>query len=203
MKDVDAGELLELAHAAVAVAVIRRRIRAVGEIQSVLVPQAAGQDGVGVADVVQLDIVHVGDGGNFRDHRHDEVLDLRVRRVQGLVVLHIGRELVRALAEAVHGVPLVRLAALQHAGLPGVVLEPLLVGDGGNGRDVGEVRLDADTRESVGLIVLEFGPHLLQVRVRADPFPSVQGDGRLLLGAGRERQQGGQGEQKLFHHSRI
>ena len=200
LENVDTGQFLELVHAAVAVAIVRRRIRAVGEVQAVLVPQTAGQDGVGIADVVQLDIVHVGNGGDFRDHRHDEVLDFGVRRIQGLIVLHIGRELVRGLAEAVHAVPVVRLAALQHAGLPGVVLETFLVGDGGNGRDVGEVRLDTNARETMGLVVLELGPYLFQVRVLADAVPSVQGDGGLLFGAGAKDGDGRQqAEQGVFH----
>ena len=72
-----------------------------------------------------------------------------------------------------------------------MVLEAFLMGDGGNGRDVGEVRLDADARESMGLIVLELGSDLLQVRVLADAFPPVQGDGGFLFGTGRQHQQGG------------
>ena len=186
LKDVDTRKFLEFTHATLAVAAVRRRIRAVGEVQSVLVPQAARQDGVHVADVVQLDIVHLGDGGVFLDHGHDEVLHLGMRRVQGLVVIHIGRELVGTLAQAVHAVPVVGLPALEHAGLPGMVFQPELMGDLRDGRGVLHGRLDAHAGKTVGFPILKLGPDLIQVRILAHALPPVQRHGRLLFSAGDE-----------------
>ena len=64
--NVDACFSLELAHAAVAVAEVGLWIFLVHN-QAIFFPQAAAENHVGVADIVELNKFHLGDGSNLLD----------------------------------------------------------------------------------------------------------------------------------------
>ena len=83
--DVDAGLLFELGHAVVAVAVIGRGIFLVHH-QSVFVPKAAAEDHVGIADIVQLHIVHLRNISNPTIEVNKVLPDVRIGRVKCLVI---------------------------------------------------------------------------------------------------------------------
>ena len=80
-----------------------------------------------------------------------------------------------------------------------MILEPHLMGDGGNGRDIIDVRIDAHPGEPVVLPLFEPGPDNLHIRIPADSFPSIHRDGRFLFGAGGQREQRSDNDQKFFH----
>ena len=156
-------------------------------------PKAFRENHVGIADIVELHIVHL------RDFRHLGIVlcqvfhHLGIVRVDGLVVFHIGTILlgVGTLSEAVDGIPCGVLPALEHRGHPGMVLQSGLMSQACSSLDAVELEtatFHADTDHAVLFPHFIIGPQTVLGHLLGVPFvPSVNGNVcRRFAAAGRK-----------------
>ena len=182
--DVNASEFLESGGAVVAVAVVGRGIFLV-HYQTVLVPQAAGEDDVRVADVVQLNVVHLGNLGDGGHLVHQVLVNFRIAGIQGLVIGNVGGIFIGRLSQAVHGIPAVGLVSAEHAGNPGMVFQTFRMGTGGSlGHHLRIAVFQAHAHDALGLPEMHLLLELVHVRLFIDALPHIDGEGFFLLGAG-------------------